>query len=202
MVTNYFLKFEGKKCSTSRKHGIWLHEILSRTSVTADELRYYLSHTLLESGSDNFVVADFVDTVNRLRSLLNTIEADALTSPVELAAADIERLHVAVHEQGQHLQPGAGVSLSAAVAVLDRWLTNRPANHDVGWWHTGLALLAEPFMPALAQRLWVGLGRPGRPHLAAVTSGSGHAMTSPPHTTAPLTTNEINRVTHIGSNRA
>ncbi|MGV4987001.1 class I tRNA ligase family protein [Streptomyces sp. NRAIS4] len=196
MVTNYFLNFEGEKVSTSRKHGIWLNELLSRTSASADELRYHLSHVALETGSGNFTADGFAESVNRLRTRL----ADPLPRPGsgEVSGEEAERIVRTVAEQGRHLQPGAAFSLPSAVAVLDAWLDGRPALPDAGWL-TGLALLAEPFMPTLAADLWAGLGRLGRPSLPALgrdTIDGPGAWPAPP---APLTAQELAGVSHVRS---
>ncbi|GFE26842.1 class I tRNA ligase family protein [Streptomyces nigrescens] len=204
MVTNYFLDFEGEKCSTSRKHGIWLHELLSRTSATADELRYHLSHVDLTSGSDNFAIAAFVDSVNRVRTQFAAAEALACDTDGVLTAQDTERIVRAVHQQGESLRPGAAVSLPAAVRVLDDWLAASPADGGGTAWLTGLALLAEPFMPVVAQRLWTALGRAGRPRLADLGRENGRrtaTATAPAEPEKTFTANEIAPVCHLRSDR-
>ncbi|MFJ6607710.1 class I tRNA ligase family protein [Streptomyces lydicus] len=199
MVTNYFLDFEGEKCSTSRKHGIWLNELLSRTSATADELRYHLSHVDLTTGSDNFAVAAFVDSVNHVRERLAAAAHQAQEAGGgALPAEDAARIAAAVHEQGAQLRPGAAVSLPAAVRVLDEWLTRPPVTGAA--WATGVALLAEPFMPEAAQRLWTALGRPGRPRLAGLDRASGPAVPAAPVPPQTFTADEIAPVCHVRSN--
>ncbi|MCX5205991.1 class I tRNA ligase family protein [Streptomyces sp. NBC_00237] len=207
MVTNHFLNFEGEKVSTSRRHGIWLGELLARTSATSDELRYHLSHTALERAAGNFTAESFIESVNQVRAKLGSLGTGLtdLTGPPD--AVRLEQAVAAVQEQGRHLDPGASVSLPAAVAVLDAWLAAWPADDDPGWL-TGLALLAEPFMPDFAQRLWTDLGLPGRPHLGAVAAYASPALSAVPARStrpaahgraagpSPLTADEIAGVSH------
>lgn len=65
---NDMLYFEGRKCSTSKKHGILVSDILDEASLSSDELRYYLAHLRLESDICDSRVADIVRGVNRLRA--------------------------------------------------------------------------------------------------------------------------------------
>jgi methionyl-tRNA synthetase len=200
MVTNYFLDFEGKKCSTSRKHGIWLGELFRSTSVSADELRYSLAGKALERGSDNFSLSEFVDAVNELRGFVEAVEGVAPHNG-GLSGSAARDVHDAVREQGQHLDPGRAFSLVEARAVLDGWM-RRGAQSDVGW-QTGLALLAEPIMPVLAKRVWERLGHTGRPGLAALEASArpvGLATRSVAR--RRLDPADMRRVSHLGSNHA
>jgi methionyl-tRNA synthetase len=60
-VTNEFLRLEGLKFSTSRGHAIWARELLE--IVPADIVRFYLSYRRPETEQTNFVLKEFVSTV-------------------------------------------------------------------------------------------------------------------------------------------
>jgi methionyl-tRNA synthetase len=200
-VTNFFLELEGQKCSTSRKHGIWLGELFARTSVSSDELRYFLSHRSLETASDNFVLDEFVGVTNRLRALMSEVEG-VMPEGESLSAGARERIRLTVREQGAHLQPGREMSLAAAVAVLDGWMFSGDAGHRDIEWRTGLALLAEPFMPSFARRIWQGLGRPGGPSLPALETTTPKPLGRPRRLSRRLERRELDVVSHIGSPHA
>jgi methionyl-tRNA synthetase len=62
-VTNEFYRLEGLKFSTSRNHAIWGQEALAHLPV--DVLRYYLCHNRPEAEQNNFLLAEFQQTVER-----------------------------------------------------------------------------------------------------------------------------------------
>jgi methionyl-tRNA synthetase len=169
---NHFLSLHGQKFSTSRRHGIWVSDLIARTSVTADEVRLYLARCGPEEGPSDFDARRFLTDTNRLRRILATRVAPALA---QLAADGdrvgdpslARRLDDALGRQRQALAP-ARLSLAGGVAVLDAWLADEEmARADPARWLTGTALLGEPFMPGLAGELWSALGGRGRPAIGA-----------------------------------
>ncbi|MER6469715.1 class I tRNA ligase family protein [Streptomyces collinus] len=163
-VVNGMLHFEGHKCSTSKRHGIWLSEVIEGTSVTSDELRYALLHAPLDHGPAETSTETLVRYVNALRAW----DAEALrpaldrlrqgTGPVRRADAALK----AAADQYALLTPYSP-DLTAAVRAFDDWA--RAPLGDDSEWLVGLALLARPLLPELAGLIWTRLGFPDAPGL-------------------------------------
>ena len=161
VCANWFLELEGRKFSTSRRHLVTLHDVLERTSVTSDELRYALCGCSPEEGPSNFRMTDFVAEVNRLRGLVAERVAPAaerLAGPPATDEAALRRIEAALEAQAACLEPAA-LSVRGAREVLDDWFEGR-AGEDY-WWLKGLALLGVPIIPDLARRLSAALDGAG-----------------------------------------
>ena len=206
VVVNYFLDLEGSKFSTSRGHLILLSDILEGSSVTADELRCFLSRIDLESGPANFTVREFVDRTNDLRELTRRLVVPALARagagdrPASPDAALLARIGDLLDRQARYLSPDR-VSLHRAVEPLDAWFQEAQAARDerAFWWLRGLALLAEPFMPRLAGHLWTSLGGEGRPETSGLASPPARVGGPPLDVPGPLHEREVApfvRLTH------
>ncbi|MEV8099467.1 class I tRNA ligase family protein [Kitasatospora sp. NPDC085879] len=171
-IANGMLYFEGQKCSTSKRHGIWLSELLEGSSITADELRHHLLHAPLDHGTADLTLDGLVAQVAEFRAwqhraLLPAVEAvRAARGPVTAGAAVLR----ALDEQHEVLRPDR-LDLAAAVGHLDRWMRSGPGD-DPAQWLLGLALLGHPLVPALADRIWHQLGFTGSPTAADARTGS------------------------------
>ncbi|MEU9341255.1 class I tRNA ligase family protein [Streptomyces sp. NPDC048278] len=163
-VVNGMLHFEGHKCSTSKRHGIWLSELLEGTSVSADELRHALLHAPLDHGPADISVETITRHVNVLRDWRATVLRPALDrlreqqGPVRRAEPALK----AAADQYALLTPFSP-DLTGAVAAFDEWI-DRPLVPDAEWL-VGVALLGRPLLPDLADRVWARLGFPGSPDL-------------------------------------
>jgi methionyl-tRNA synthetase len=206
LVVNEFLHLEGAKCSTSRNHAIWLTELIERSSVAADELRYYMAHQPLDDRPGDFTVAGLVDATNDVRRWRRHVLAPAL----ELAGPDVDgatigRLHRAVDRQSAHLDPDR-MSLPGAVSVLDDWIARCDPYGDDGpgatAWLIGVAVLADPIMPGLAAELWHGLGLPGTPTLAAVGACGPSPGPASCATPGPVSVDDVRPFVHLGASDA
>ena len=168
IIVNHMLHFEGSKCSTSRKHGIWISELIENTNISSDELRYYLSQAPLESGTASLSLSALVENVNRLRSWYNkkfldlafanaSYDCDPKVSATALSL---------IETQSFHIQPSR-LYMQSATRVLDSWMFESNVNLDkpthARSWLQGLALLAFPIMPSLAENVWKTLGFKGIP---------------------------------------
>jgi methionyl-tRNA synthetase len=160
-VVNHMMYLDDRKCSTSKRHGIWIAELLGNTSVTADELRYYLTRISLDRAIGNVTVAAMVDEINRLRKWRRERLAPALSIR---QARPSPRLLVALNEslerQEHHLIP-PGVDLAEAAREAEEWMFGGAG--DDYWWLIGVALLTVPIMPRLAAQIWTSLGLRGQP---------------------------------------
>ncbi|MET8099613.1 class I tRNA ligase family protein [Streptomyces sp. NPDC005236] len=163
-VVNGMLNFEGHKCSTSKRHGIWLSELLEGTSVSADELRHTLLHAPLDHGPADISLNALTHHVNTLREWRTTVLRPALdrlreqSHPVRRAEAALK----AAAEQYALLTPYSP-DLTAAVKAFDDWIGS-PQVPDAEWL-VGVALLGRPLLPDLADHVWTQLGFPGEPDL-------------------------------------
>lgn len=199
---NHFLGLEGDKFSTSRRHGIWVADLVGRTSVTADELRLHLARCGPERGPSDFDTRRFIDDTNRLRGIvanhigpaLEQIAGNGRGAPDPSIAS---RLDGALGRQLEALEPGR-LSLAHGVAALDSWLADEAVARDhPALWLKGTALLGEPFMPGLAGDLWAALGGRGRPVAGAPLRGPEGARPVRVPAALPLTEAEVRPHVHL-----
>lgn len=173
-IVNGMLYFEGQKCSTSKRHGIWLSALLESRLVTTDELRFFLSNAPLDEGPADITLRALVDSVNEyrdwIRSALLPAAHDVLRNPgAEISVA--EGLSALDHQHA-YTQPQS-LDLPAARRVLREWMQCRGGLSPSSWL-LGVALLGEPFVPNVARQVWSQLGFQGAP-TAAVRGASSTA---------------------------
>jgi methionyl-tRNA synthetase len=169
----HFYHLEGQKFSTSRKHAIWAGDIVTRTPLTSDAVRYYLAITNPEEGTSNFNVRELVEVVNaRLAGRLEHAVASAsanLGRPDRPPEALLARVEALLQAQDLALDLG-GLRLAAVVPPIDAWIADAPAfTQDPAtayWWLKAMALLASPLMPHFGAKVWRALGHAGDPTLA------------------------------------
>ncbi|WP_157756777.1 class I tRNA ligase family protein [Plantactinospora sp. KBS50] len=142
-VVNGMLDLDGQKCSTSKRYGIWLKDVLGSGMVSSDELRFALSGVDLDRGRANLNLPDLVATINGFRGAVRDRVVPALTQAPALAGVDQDVLAT----QRRSLQP-ASLNLPSARAVLDDYLFG-PAP-DPARWLASLAALAAPLTPRLS----------------------------------------------------
>jgi methionyl-tRNA synthetase len=198
VVVSHMLYLEGHKCSTSKDHGIWISEVLSRSSVTADELRFVLAQAPLDEQVAAVMVDGVLERVNALRSWRRERLEPALEAilPADAVLAR-DGIQTAVERQAAALRPDR-VRTPEAVAVLEEWMRR---SHDGGEsaWLAGLALLAEPVMPELAEHVWSKLGFRGPPALRDLERATAHATEDglPSWPVTPLTRAELQPLVHL-----
>jgi hypothetical protein len=116
---------------------------------------------------------------------------DSAPGPEDGVLQPLER---ALERQAAQLLPER-LHLTRAVREVDDWLADGPVvarePARAYWWLRGLAMLAEPFMPGLAGRLWTALGGSSRPALTRLaergrTTGAPRLETRPPVTEAEI----------------
>ncbi|WLD64282.1 methionine--tRNA ligase [Pseudomonas sp. OVF7] len=181
VLTNYFYNLQGAKFSTSRLHVVWAADIVEKTPATSDGVRYFLCRESPELGETNFAVEEFVEVVN-------VDLAGALDRRVDLALGSLDQarlqsiepdllpgLEMAVARLGQAFRLDA-VSVRDAWEVLHQWMqrpdldVTQPGHAYL--WLKGLAYLAAPIMPRLAEHLWHRLGHDGLPVVQALYAAS------------------------------
>jgi methionyl-tRNA synthetase len=174
LLGTYFYSLEGDKFSTSRGHAIWAGDIVGKTPLSSDAIRYYTALTNPESASSNFDLRELIDVVNnRLAGALERAVSAAVSSladgppsrPTDSLLTRVEAL-LAAQDQSMEL---ASFRLAGAVSAIDEWIDEGAhlAGSPTGyWWLKSLALLAYPVMPRFSTRVWSSLGHRGHPNLA------------------------------------
>jgi methionyl-tRNA synthetase len=202
IVVNHLLHFEGSKCSTSRRHGIWVSELIENTSVSGDELRYYLAHAPLEIEPASLYLAGLISVVNELRSwrsgrLVQACESVSSVPDDGVSAAARD----AVVRQSLELRCDH-LHLARATSILKEWMFDRALDltnsRQARSWLEGIALLAEPIMPSLALDVWSVLGMSGRPAVEHI--GCSTAVRDwQPSTFQELSAAEVERYAYISA---
>jgi methionyl-tRNA synthetase len=176
VVVNGMLHYEGQKCSTSKRHGIWIAELLDSGLVSSDELRFSLAQARLDLGADDITLEQLAERVALFRErivpeALDTLDALAARGGhLELPAAP-QLLSAALLRQDQAMTL-ARFDTSRAVGVLIDWVADRDGI-DPTEWLVGVALLAYPIAPDLGVRLWHRLGLDGSPSTEGLSSPVG-----------------------------
>ncbi|PIC04423.1 hypothetical protein CS060_09725 [Anoxybacillus flavithermus] len=165
-VVNGMLFLEGQKCSTSKRHGIWLVEILDdNTGITSDELRFFLAHAQLDIGHADITLEALVNTITSFREWY----VQRLIPTIEQASNSIiyynDRMARVLDEQAKSLNPRQ-LDLPSAVTILKNWMYDNTI--EQGEWLLGLTLLGAPIFPELAQQIWAQLGLDGTPTISSL----------------------------------
>lgn len=61
-LINDMMSLEGELFTTSGNHAIWVSDVINRSGVEPDVLRYYLAKVSSEGGRTDFSVGDFIKT--------------------------------------------------------------------------------------------------------------------------------------------
>lgn len=173
-LTNHLMQLEGQKFSTSRRHGIWVADVLARMPLASDALRFYLARNSPEGGATDLDISDLVafnnDLADRLDAIFSHVAETGPCSgdgPPESAARRIEQTCCQFAEA---MNP-SGFSLRDGTAVLERWIDEADAwigdPVSAYWWSKTLALIATPIMPRFGMQLWALLRHDGLPDAEA-----------------------------------
>ena len=173
-IVNGMLLLEGKKCSTSKRHGIWLSELLEgETEISSDELRYFVSHAPLDEGSANISLDDLVSNINSFRNWVSQ-KLVPVVQEVQNATTVIqynEKLANLLKKQNSDLNPNR-MDLPTAVASLEGWMYDTTT--EKGEWLLGIALLGAPIIPELAKNIWNQIGLSGEPSIDKIENKEIH----------------------------
>ncbi|HEV2783898.1 MAG TPA: class I tRNA ligase family protein [Actinophytocola sp.] len=178
-VVNEFLRLNGSKFSTSRRHVIWGGDYLD-AGLPVDPLRMYLAKIAPARRETDFRPERFARYVaETLRGRLCPLVRDALARahgrlPGSLEPTMTRRISEVLIGQTSAFRP-PHTDLGLAQRVVETWLAAGEAglarSHPF-WWLKTMALLACPFMPRWARHLWQCLGAGFDPVLDGFEHGS------------------------------
>lgn len=186
-LTNHLMQLEGAKFSTSRRHGIWVAELLACTTLSSDSLRLYLARNSPEDRQIDMDIGDLVAFNNNLSDLLNGVFRSLAevaptpgNGPSDAAAKRIEdvcsRFAAALHPAGFSLRTAAS-ELESWIGEVDEWMGDPVSAY---WWSKTLALVGAPTMPRFSTQLWALLGHSGTPNAEAFAGPTSPHVTSDP----------------------
>ncbi|MEO8109095.1 MAG: class I tRNA ligase family protein [Ginsengibacter sp.] len=171
LLPNHFFTLENSKFSTSRSHAIWGGDIVNKTPVSSDSIRYFLALKNPENEMRDFNVQEFIDFVNKdlakdlqlaLTNVWNIMIAETVSNTDDEFLEKLESLLIA---QLDYLTP-PGFNLKNSCLSLKEWINYGSKNLDLNlayWWLKGFALLAFPIMPDCATGIWHLLGHTDLP---------------------------------------
>ncbi|MBC7886376.1 MAG: class I tRNA ligase family protein [Ferruginibacter sp.] len=172
LLPNHFFTLENSKFSTSRGHAIWGNDIINKTPVSSDAIRYFLVWKNPENEMGDFNVEEFIHFVNdelgdQLQSVLTRAWTALNGQPVgSISEGLAEKLEGLLVEQNDYLTP-PGFQLKNSSLPLKEWISiGSGLSFDADpayWWLKGFSLLAFPIMPGCAISLWNLLGHKGNP---------------------------------------
>lgn len=167
-VPNYFYHLENDKFSTSREHVIWGADIINKTSVNTDAVRYYLINECPEEDATKFIIKDFIHTNNQL--LCNKLQkkvhnAWTLMKDSHIPVIDPNldsKLFEIMKAQTECMTPPSHTIRYGNQLLMD-WVDylDEIDQEQMIWWIKGLALLASPIMPEFSDSIWNHLGNKG-----------------------------------------
>lgn len=161
-IVNGMLDLDGEKCSTSKGHGIWLGDLRTAGTVTADELRFALAGVDVDTGRANLDLPDLAADVNYLRRVMRerVLPLARACHHAGVAVADPGT----VAAQRRHLQPVSLHLPRAREAVISHLGSDAS---DGPRWLATLVELIRPLTPGIAAALASCMGRLSSPRDSA-----------------------------------
>ncbi|CEK10398.1 methionine--tRNA ligase [Legionella hackeliae] len=169
-LVNYFYALDGNKFSTSRRHAIWVGEVIHNKRLSSDVIRAYLASINVREKTGNFNSAEFNHYYSYSLEWIKTYVFDTLplfssSKPAECPADIKSKLLLFLARQESALNPHQ-FSPHIAINSLSEWLQvghELKSHPSYFWWLQTLALFIYPFMPRLGGELWQILGYQGIP---------------------------------------
>ncbi|STX27901.1 methionyl-tRNA synthetase [Legionella beliardensis] len=172
-LINYFFNLNGSKFSTSRRHAIWVNDVINHRQLSSDIIRLYLASIDTHTGTGNFSSHDFLNFYNHtlswqnqtiLAMLAKLSDAQPKTCSLDLQQQLFKLLTI----NNQVLQPNHFFP-HQAVKAINVWLKlANQLTQDMSsyfWWLQAFSLFISPFMPKLGHGLWQALGFPNQPSI-------------------------------------
>jgi len=164
-LTNYFYYLENQKFSTSRSHVIWGNDIVSKSNIQSDSIRYYLSRENPEFEEKNFDINQFIDLVNNdLAKIFNSFVNEALgfievNKEYILDENFYSKKRETVLYQNNCMTP-SNFRFSEFSTVINKWVekysdqTQEEKIKKSYWWLKTFVYLSYPLMPQMSIELW------------------------------------------------
>ncbi|STX50510.1 methionyl-tRNA synthetase [Legionella busanensis] len=172
-LINYFFNLNGLKFSTSRRHAIWVDDVINHQQLSSDIIRLYLASIDIHTSSGNFSSQDFSifynQTLDWQNQLVLKMQAMLPDSQPNSCDSDLkDHLQKLLDVNKQVLQPNHFFP-HQAIKNISLWLklANQlpPYASSNFWWLQAFSLFISPFMPKLGQGLWQALGYPNQPSI-------------------------------------
>jgi len=163
---NKFLTLDGQKFSTSRKHGVWLSELIELELVHPDEVRLYIASISNPEFEVDFNLKKFVEFINvhrrTLKQRINTI-----------AATEYKSNHTSCYRCKFDCDFSiAKFSLESVFANYWKFVTSDPTEHCRGSWASTFLHQSEALMPILGPEIYQLVQAGGSPDQSVV----GHKL--------------------------
>lgn len=183
-LVNYFYHLNDSKFSTSRRHAIWVRDIIHNINASSDIVRLYLATLDINYQHGEFKAENFLAHYNQTADWIEQAVIRPLATLPDQTSTDVDSdllstFHQLQSRQAAHLQPHH-FQPHEAVKYIDEWLvlgkTLQGDTTRTFWWLKYLALLINPFMPDLSEKLWLALGYIELPQLEACQSKPSLAL--------------------------
>lgn len=176
-LVNYFYNLDNKKFSTSRRHAIWVDELINKQKYSSDIVRLYLASIDIRNQTGNFNSAEFNQFYAKTCHWINYFIVQGLVgiqaSGTECRGGLRENLTQFLIRQDQQLQLNQFMP-HKDLGSVDDWLELgeelRDNSDDYFWWLHAFSLFLSPYMPRVSQSLWNALGYENQPALSAYLS--------------------------------
>jgi len=162
---NFFYSLNGEKFSTSRAHLISGEDIVERSKIPSDAIRYFLCKVNPEMGPENLDTDRFIGMINHelytqanaaIRTAFDLLMPDRVPEPDECLLSQMESI---IKEQDDGASPDR-FKCSSIVKPIDEWIcqfeqydADQRSRYSY-WWLKALAYLSYPIMPRFATSLW------------------------------------------------
>lgn len=164
-VVNYFYYLDGSKFSTSRRHAIWVDDVIKQ-NIFSDIVRLYLTSINVRQKTGHFISSDFIKFYNETVDWIEQFIFKALQLLPEVNAYTYDS-HLkqqffslfAIQERALQVD---NFLPHIAVNAIGVWLKQgkklHPQSDNYFWWLKALTLFIYPFMPKLGEAIWKALG--------------------------------------------
>jgi len=169
-LINYFYYLDGSKFSTSRRHAIWVNDLIYQQQRNSDIVRLFLASINVRDGIGNFCQTAFEQYYQaKIQQIAGIIATPIAATPFDMANQQLQAdCRNRLQRQEKYLSL-SNYAPNHAVVDIEQWLTlsaNYQDNcHDYYWWLKTLCVLSYPFMPIQAKQWWLQLGNTGEPSL-------------------------------------
>lgn len=172
-VVNRFYLLEGKKFSTSARHVIWAQDLIHKSKLTADGVRFVVSATSPTYQQQDLTVKKFLhwyndvyiqEVIGSVLPVANQLLGYSCSSSMD---SKFKSSMESLLEENAELYNFHDFDPMKLVHLLKKLLTMMPAasQEQQYWWLKTVSLVLYPIMPSLALDLWQHIGEEHSPSL-------------------------------------